>query len=287
MATGISRRRRAARGRDDPRRASLLEPGDASCSSSRPTRIAVGNPISGWRPRRSRRRRPGLADFTDPLDVLAVVLVADLHLDAHHPLAEVPLEGREHLLVRSCRASRRPNRSRERSPGGRPEACKREGRHPPLDVPERQVDRRHGLGERPTRPTVWSRRYILFHSRSLSRASSPTRSGAKSSRSTQRVAVSPPRRLQEYPIPRTPSSVVTNTTGMLMWLTGPPFFPLDDPDCIGRGSGMRSSSALTSAIRVFIASPFPKRKAPPPAGEGPPFEPVLRCGYFFTRPSSS
>ena len=102
----------------------------------------------------------------------------------------------------------------------------------------------------PTRPTVCSRRYSLFHSRSLSRASSPTSSGAKSSRSTQRVAVAPPSRLQAYPSPRVPSSVVMNTTGMLMWLTGPPFLPLDDPDIIGRGSGIRSSSALTSAMRV-------------------------------------
>ena len=140
---------------------------------------------------------------------------------------------------------------------------------------------------RPTRPTVCSRRYNLSHRRSLSSASSPIRSGAKSSFRTQRVAVAPPSRLQAYPSPRTPSSVVMNTTGMLIWLTGPPFFPLDDPDIIGRGSGIRSSSARTSAMRVFMISPSRKIAAPPPSkGEGPRCEASVPGGSYFTRLSS-
>ena len=72
----------------------------------------------------------------------------------------------------------------------------------------------------------------------------------------QRVAVSPPSRLQEYPTPVVPSSVVMKTIGMLILLTGPPFLPLEEAACIGRGSGIRSSSVLTSVIFMMIPSPF-------------------------------
>ncbi|HEX9157280.1 MAG TPA: hypothetical protein VF827_04625, partial [Syntrophales bacterium] len=50
--------------------------------------------------------------------------------------------------------------------------------------------------------------------------------------------------------------------------TGPPFFPLDDPDIIGLGSGMRRSSVLTSEIRVAIVSPFPEVRGPSPIEAG-------------------
>ena len=66
------------------------------------------------------------------------------------------------------------------------------------------------------------------------------------------MAVSPPSRLQEYPTPVVPSSVVMKTTGMFTLLTGPPFLPLEEAACIGRGSGMRSSSVLTSVIFMMI-----------------------------------
>jgi hypothetical protein len=60
---------------------------------------------------------------------------------------------------------------------------------------------------------------------------------------------------------------------MLTLPTGPPFLPLEEAACIGRGSGMRSNSVLTSVIFMLIFSPLKVCISPVISETGVPFAP--------------
>ena len=89
----------------------------------------------------------GLADLPDPLDVDPWILMADLHLDAHHPLGQVALEGRHHLGNAHIEPAAVGAVDRRTLPATAQKLVDRQAADLPLDIPQGQVDRRLRLGD--------------------------------------------------------------------------------------------------------------------------------------------